>query len=1196
MHTLMPPSRTGDGSPEKKARECRPSPVLPAALALLVFLAAAAGSVQAATITYISSTNGRANPATSVLVNKPAGVLVTHLMIAEVVINGGAAPTITSPAGWTLLQRTNTTNLSQAIYYKFATIAEPASYTWTFSSSQRAVAGIMAFRGVDIGSPINANAAQANASSRNVTAPSITTTVPNTMLLGFFAVSARTTFTAPGGMTERFDRQTGGTPVTACGDNAALAAAGATGTRVATAGVAGVNIGCLVALKPSTLDHFSVEASPGGGAIGTQTVNAAFNILITARDSSNAVITTYNGTVNITSTGTLSAGGGTTGTFTSGTLTRSVTFSNTGNFTITATDSAGTGITGTSNIFTVSPALASFRVEASGGGAIPTQATNGPFNIQITALDGIGNTLTTFTGTVNITSTGTLFAGGGTTTNFVNGVLNPWSVTISNAGTWTITATNTAGAQTGTSASFTVASPSDFDAFDTDVPAGSITGPIRTKVTATPYSLRLVALNAAKTAIDATFNKTVTVEVLGSTATAIPVDAVNCPVNNPDYTVLESHSATFVNGVVTVSFATTLNANNQNVWRSSRIRITSAGPTSIACSGDVFAIRPSSITVAVTDANWQTAGAGRTLNNTVAAGGVVHKAGQPFTIKATANPATATNYTTNFTATPTIKNLVCTLPAACTNGVLTPGAWSASGSLAVQTTTASYSEAGAFNLEQEDRNFGAVDAGDPPPGSLIGTSTLYIIPQAVIPIGVGRFVPDHFDAAANNTPVYKTFNATDAQCAPPVAPDPARSFTYIGQPFSYLTPPQTLITARNAAGATTANYSGTLWQISASGVTETYADATSTATLDPSLKGTPTVTANNDGTGIITGAAAGTFSYTRTPLVPQNTFNSAISLSVSAQDTSETGTAGNGTISTTTMAAFNGSGGTGIDFDSDDLFIYGQLMLDPTPGPKPTGPDIYPLTIPIWVEWFDDSVPGFFTNASDYCTPYSSADVALSSYTGNLNAGETVPGGGGKLIQGSYDPVNQPYLSAPGAANNGSVTVTYTAPLWLKYNNADPSVVATFTAIPNLVVLKTVTAYSDPVNGTTNPKAIPGATMTYNVKVTNTGLGPADSNSVSITDPIPVNTSLVVSGSPVIFTDGTPPSGLTFAFTNLADLTDDVQFSNDGGITYNYVPTPGSSGADSNVTHLRVIPRGKLNASDGTNNPNFTISFKVIIK
>jgi uncharacterized repeat protein (TIGR01451 family) len=234
-------------------------------------------------------------------------------------------------------------------------------------------------------------------------------------------------------------------------------------------------------------------------------------------------------------------------------------------------------------------------------------------------------------------------------------------------------------------------------------------------------------------------------------------------------------------------------------------------------------------------------------------------------------------------------------------------------------------------------------------------------------------------------------------------------------------------------------------------------------------------------------------------------------------------------------------------------------------------------------------VPGFFTNASDYCTPYSSAGVALSSYTGNLNTGETIPGGSGKMIQGSYDPGNQLYLSAPGAANNGSVTVTHTAPSWLKYNNADPSVVATFTAVPNVVILKAVTAYSDPVNGTTNPKAIPGAVMTYSLKVTNFGLGPTDSNSISITDPIPANTSLVVSGSPVIFSDGTPPSGLTFTSAN-------VQYSNDGGVTYTYVPTPGPSGADPNVTNLRITPAGKLNASDGTNNPNFTISFKVIIK
>ena len=981
--------------PTKKPRMERSFQLLLLTLALLILLFAAALSAQAATITYLSVSSARGNTVNTLLVNKPAGVLVTNLMVAEVVINGGAAPTITAPAGWALVSRTSTTSLSQAIYYKFATTAEPASYTWSFSANQRIDIGITAYKGVDISSPINANASQVNASSVNVIAPSVTPTVPNTMLLGFFAVAARTRFTPPGSMTERFDLQTGtsaGNPaVTACGDDAVQAAAAATGTRTAVAAAAGLSIGSLVALRPSTLDHFSVEAAPGGGNIGTQLVNAPFNILITARDSSNAVITSYNGTVNITSTGTLAAGGGTTGTFTSGTLTRSVTISNSGNFTITATDSSGTirtGATvvfGTSNTFTVSPVLASFLVEASGGGAIPGQTQNLPFSIQVSAKDGVngtGNTLSNWTGTVTITSSCTLAAGGGVTTNFVSGVLNPWSVTISVVGTCTITATNTAGVQTGTSVSFSVSAPGPFDAFDTDVTSGSIAGPIRTWSAGAAYSLRLVALNAARNAIDGTYNKTVTVEVLGSTAIGVPLTAAtNCPKNAGDYTVLETTSATFASGVVMVAFTA-----QPNVWRESRIRITETASVK-SCSRDVFVIRPVSLTLFVSDNTWQTAGTGRTLNNIAAAGGVVHKAGQAFTITATADPATATNYTTNFTASPTIKTFSCSLPAACVNGGLATGAWSASGSLAVVTGTAFFSEAGAFNLTMEDRDFGVRDDADPPPGSSSGSSTLYIVPQTSPPLAVGRFVPDHFDAAANNTPVFKTFNATDAQCAAPVAPDTARSFTYIGQPFGYLTLPQTVITARNASGAATVNYTDTLWKIGPSMVTETYADLAATGALDPSLKGTPTVTPNNDGTGFIAGNAAGTLSYARTPLAPQATFFSAMTLTVSAQDSSETGTAGNGTIFSATTATFDGGGG-GIAFDSGNLFVYGQLMLDPSPNPKPSGPDIYPLTIPIWVEWYDDGVAAFFTNASDYCTSYTSVSVALSAYTGNLNAAE----------------------------------------------------------------------------------------------------------------------------------------------------------------------------------------------------------------
>ena len=97
-----------------------------------------------------------------------------------------------------------------------------------------------------------------------------------------------------------------------------------------------------------------------------------------------------------------------------------------------------------------------FSVQASGGGTIAAQSAGIPLFIQITALDSLNAIVTSFGGTVEITSTGTLVAGGGTTRTFVNGVLNPDTVTFSNTGTFSITATRTAGTETGTSNLFTV--------------------------------------------------------------------------------------------------------------------------------------------------------------------------------------------------------------------------------------------------------------------------------------------------------------------------------------------------------------------------------------------------------------------------------------------------------------------------------------------------------------------------------------------------------------------------------------------------------------------------------------------------------------------------------------------------------------------------------------------------------------------
>ncbi|MGB2929667.1 MAG: hypothetical protein WBB70_12220, partial [Desulfobacterales bacterium] len=128
----------------------------------------------------------------------------------------------------------------------------------------------------------------------------------------------------------------------------------------------------------------------------------------------------------------------------------------------------------------------------------------------------------------------------------------------------------------------------------------------------------------------------------------------------------------------------------------------------------------------------------------------------------------------------------------------------------------------------------------------------------------------------------------------------------------------------------------------------------------------------------------------------------------------------------------------------------------------------------------------------------------------------------------------------------------------------------------------------------------------FTVAATNQGDGATDADTVFITDPIPANTALFVGDidgpgpatGPVLFTDGTPPddSGLNYTFTSLDNLTDDVAFSNDGGTTYNYIPVPDGDGLDTNVTHLRINPKGTFNAASGGDIPTFEVKFKVRVE
>jgi hypothetical protein len=122
----------------------------------------------------------------------------------------------------------------------------------------------------------------------------------------------------------------------------------------------------------------------------------------------------------------------------------------------------------------------------------------------------------------------------------------------------------------------------------------------------------------------------------------------------------------------------------------------------------------------------------------------------------------------------------------------------------------------------------------------------------------------------------------------------------------------------------------------------------------------------------------------------------------------------------------------------------------------------------------------------------------------------------------------------------------------------------------------------------------------YNVRVTNQGSGPVDNNAVVIVDPVPANTRLFVgnlggAGSgPVQFVNGSPSSALTWTFTALNSMTDDVDFSNDSGATWTYVPVPDANGYDAAVTTLRLRPKGTMPGNAG-GNPYFELRFRVTV-
>lgn len=141
-----------------------------------------------------------------------------------------------------------------------------------------------------------------------------------------------------------------------------------------------------------------------------------------------------------------------------------------------------------------------------------------------------------------------------------------------------------------------------------------------------------------------------------------------------------------------------------------------------------------------------------------------------------------------------------------------------------------------------------------------------------------------------------------------------------------------------------------------------------------------------------------------------------------------------------------------------------------------------------------------------------------------------------------------------------------------------------------LTIAKDSVVVSDPVNGTSNPKLIPGAIVRYVFTVTNTGPTAVDNNTVWLIDTLPSQLSVGTAATPV-FTQGAPSSGLSFSAAS------DIRYSSAAtaptsfaGCTYTPV-----AAYDPAVRFVCLNPKGTMAGSTGSP-PGFTLSIQAQVK
>lgn len=204
-------------------------------------------------ITVVNSSTTYSGTATpTAVLPVPAGTAAGDVLVASVAAD--LNPAMTPPVGWTPIVSGLSVSTGARLfsYYHVVGASDPASFTWTFSTSVKWGGGITAYRGVNTTTPLDSSVVTATDTSwtkSSLTVGSITTATNGAMQISTIVCDcASPVFTPPGAWTQRW--QSAGGQIAEQAD-LLQATAGATGTATWTFSAIRGAAAWRTALKPA---------------------------------------------------------------------------------------------------------------------------------------------------------------------------------------------------------------------------------------------------------------------------------------------------------------------------------------------------------------------------------------------------------------------------------------------------------------------------------------------------------------------------------------------------------------------------------------------------------------------------------------------------------------------------------------------------------------------------------------------------------------------------------------------------------------------------------------------------------------------------------------------------------------------------------------------------------------------------------